>query len=154
MQIFPKFCKRRCLAQLPPSAGSPPCDRANTPDYNRLSAVLQAYHQLHPPVWRLISMSGGCADNHHFPPPERRAVVAPRGGSSAVPLKPVFTSRLCCCHNIFSSLSPERPTCETRRQVTQGVAQTTAAAAVAAAMSDLIHNHPLRVSMSLIKLAY
>lgn len=154
MQIFPKFYKRRCLPQLPPPVGSPPSDTANSPDYNRLSAALQAYHQLHPPVWRLISMSAGCADNHHFAPSESRLLSLP-GVEAQLSLWSLFLLLVFAVVTTFPwycSLSPEPSTCGTRREVTQGVAQINTVAA-AAAMRDLVHNHPLGASMSLIRLA-
>ncbi len=62
----------------------------------------QGYHQVHPPVSRLISMSQGCADNHHFPP-SKPSCWSPEWRLSCL-LKPVFTSPLRCCHNIFITL--------------------------------------------------
>lgn len=114
--VWSSFPHRLCL----------PCDAANTPDYNRLSAALQAYHQLHAPVWRLISVSRGCADNHHFPPSESTQLSLP-GVEAQLSLWSLFlllAFTVVTTFSLYCSLSPERSTCATQREVTQGVAQT------------------------------
>lgn len=126
MQILCNFYKRWCLEQHPPVGLFPRCDAANTPDYNRLSAALQAYHQLHPPVWRLISKSRGCVDNHHFPPSESTRLSLP-GVEAQLSLWSLFlllAFAVVTTFSLYCSLSPERSTCATRREVMQGVAQT------------------------------